>query len=68
MAEIKQVTVSEFAKAMNVSHDTVARWVKLGLVKGKKKNPFSAKNSPILIPVSEIKRVKQLATSTKPEG
>lgn len=52
---------------MNVSHDTVSRWVKLGLVKGKKKGPFPAKNSPILIPASELDRVKKLAEKNQIE-
>jgi helix-turn-helix protein len=60
MADRDVVTVTEFAAALNVSHDTVSRWVKLGKVKGKKKGPFPAKNSPILIPASELERVKNL--------
>jgi len=54
------ITTKEFAIALNVSHDTVARWVKLGLVKGKKKGPFPVKNSPFLIPASELERVRKL--------
>jgi predicted site-specific integrase-resolvase len=53
------MTTKEFAAALNVSHDTVSRWVRQGLVKGKKKSPFS-KNSPILIPATELDRVKKL--------
>jgi excisionase family DNA binding protein len=53
------MTVKEFADDLGVSHDTVTRWVRLGKVKGKKKSPFG-KNSPILIPSSELKRVKEL--------
>ncbi len=66
MTDTKVVTVNEFAAALNVSHDTVARWVKLGKVKGKKKGPFPAKNSPILIPASELERVKKLMD--EPQG
>jgi hypothetical protein len=34
--------------------------VRLGKVKGKKKGPFPGKTLPILIPVSELERVKKL--------
>jgi len=57
---IKKLTTYEFADALGVSRDTVERWVKLGKVKGQKKGPFPGKTSPIVIPVSELARVKKL--------
>jgi excisionase family DNA binding protein len=59
-----QDTTKEFANALGVSHDTVARWVKLGKVKGFKLGPFPGKTSPILIPAEEVKRVKKLQNDT----
>lgn len=56
----KQLTIKEAAEILGVSHDTVTRWVKTGKVKGTKKGPFPGRTSPILIPDSEIKRVKKL--------
>jgi excisionase family DNA binding protein len=56
----KQLTTQEAAEKLGVSHDTIARWVKTGKVKGSKKGPFPGRTSPILIPASEIERVKKL--------
>jgi excisionase family DNA binding protein len=54
------LSVVQFADALGVSRDTVERWVKLGKVKGFKLGPFPGKTSPILIPASEMERVKKL--------
>ncbi len=54
------ITVPEFAKRLGVARNTVSEWVKSGKVKGKKKGPFPGKTSPILIPASELERVKKL--------
>lgn len=54
------ITVPEFAAEMNVSRQTVSRWVQSGKVKGIKQGPFPGKTSPVLIPVSELERVKKL--------
>jgi len=54
------MTVPEFAAAMDVDRNTVTEWVRLGKVKGFKKDPFQAKTSPIYIPRSELERVKKL--------
>ena len=55
-----EMTIPEFAEELNVSRQTVTRWVQAGKVKGKKKGPFPGKTSPVLIPVSELERVKKL--------
>ena len=55
------LTIPQFAKAMHVSRITVSRWVKSGKVKAYKKGPFPGRTSPILIPASELERVKKLA-------
>jgi transposase len=54
------VSVKQFADEFNVSTDTVLLWVKSGKVKGSKKGPFPGRTSPILIPNSELERVKKL--------
>jgi len=54
------ITVPEFAEKLGVARNTVSQWVKSGKVKGTKKGPFPGKTSPILIPVSELERVKKL--------
>jgi len=53
------LTVPEFAAALDVDRNTVTKWVRLGKLKGKKKGPFPGKTSPILIPRSELERVKK---------
>lgn len=50
------LTVQEVAKKLNLSHDTVVRLVRSGVLKGKQKNPF-ARTSPFLIPVREVDRI-----------
>jgi excisionase family DNA binding protein len=54
------ITIKQFADALNVSRDTVERWVKAGKVKGSRKGPFPGRTSPILISASELDRVKKL--------
>ena len=54
------VTVPEFAEKVGVSRETVSRWVRLGKVKGFKKDPFQAETAPVFIPVSELERVLKL--------
>lgn len=57
-------TVKEFADALNVSHDTVTRWVRAGKVQGKKSGVFPGKTNAILIPASELTRVKKLMNAS----
>jgi len=57
---MKNISTREFADALGVSRDTVERWVKFGKVKGQKAGPFPGKTSSILIPASELERVKKL--------
>ena len=54
------ITIPEFAEQIGVNRTTVSRWVQSGKVKGIKQGPFRGKTSPILIPVSELERVKKL--------
>ena len=54
------LTTVQFANALGVSRDIVERWVKTGKVKGSKKGPFPGRTSPILIPASELERVKKM--------
>lgn len=54
------ITVPEFAEQIGVTRFTVTKWVKSGKVKGIKQGPFTGRTSPILIPVSELERVKKL--------
>lgn len=58
MAE--EVTTKQAAKVLGVSHDTIARWVKSGKIKARRKGLFPGKTSPILIPMSELARLKKL--------
>jgi len=53
------LTVPQFAAELKVDRNTVTEWVRLGKLKGKKKGPFPGKTSPILIPRSELERVKK---------
>jgi len=61
------ITIPEFAEQIGVDRNTVSRWVKSGKVKGTKKGPFPGKTSPILIPISELERVKKLMDG-EPQG
>jgi len=61
MNKTNDLTIPQFAKAMHVSRNTVSRWVRSGKVKARKKGPFPGKTSPVLIPASELERVKKLA-------
>jgi excisionase family DNA binding protein len=54
------LTTVQFANALGVSRDVVEKWVKTGKVKGSKQGPFPGRTSPILIPASEVERVKKL--------
>jgi excisionase family DNA binding protein len=60
MTKTDKLTVPEFAAELNVSRQTVSRWVQSGKVKGIKQGPFPGKTSPVLIPRSELERVKKL--------
>jgi excisionase family DNA binding protein len=57
---IKTVSVSQFAQMLGVSRDTIERMIKLGRLKAMRKNPLAGKTSSLLIPVSEVERVKKL--------
>lgn len=54
-----ELSIKEFAEKVSMSHDMVTRLWKKGTIKGRKKNPF-ARNSPVLIPSSELERVKKV--------
>lgn len=56
-----ELTTKQIAELLSVSHDTIARWVKLGKIKARRKGIFPGKTSPILIPKSEVARLKKLA-------
>jgi transposase len=60
------ISIREVADALGVSRDTVERWVKFGKVKGQKQGPFPGKTSPIMIPASELERVKKLMKQQQP--
>ena len=64
----QMITVQEFADEIGVARNTVSRWVQAGKVKGIKKGPFPGKTSPILIPISELERVKKLMEDGEPQG
>jgi transposase len=68
MKKTDTVTVQEFADEIGVARNTVSRWVQAGKVKGIKQGPFPGKTSPILIPVSELERVKKLMDEGEPQG
>jgi len=55
----QELTVQQFAKELHVSHDMVLDWVHAGKIKGRRRNPF-AKQSPFLIPASELEHVRKL--------
>jgi transposase len=65
MKQTDTVTVPEFAEEIGVARNTVTRWVQEGKVKGTKKGPFPGKSSPILIPRSELERVKKLMAANE---
>jgi hypothetical protein len=54
-----ELTVAEFAEAVELSHDTVLRGLHSGKIKGRKKNPLAQKTA-FLIPASELERFKKL--------
>lgn len=56
----KHLTTSQFADALGVSRDTVERMIKMGKIKAAKKNPIAGRTSPLLIPDTELVRVKKL--------
>jgi len=60
MTNTNALTIPQFAEELGVSRFTVQKWVQSGKVKGSKKGPFPGKTSPILIPASELERVKKL--------
>ena len=67
MSKNDTVTLSEFAEKIGMSRETVARWVRLGKIKGFKKDPFRAKTAPVFIPISELERVLKLIEENKNE-
>jgi len=54
------VTTVQFAEMLGVSRDTIERMIKLGKLKAVRKNPLAGRTSPLLIPASEVERVKRL--------
>jgi len=68
MKKTDTVTVTEFAEQAGVDRNTVTLWVRAGKVKGSKKGPFPGKTSPILIPRSELERVKKLISEGTGNG
>ena len=59
MKKEAQMTVKVFSEELGLSHDIITRWWRQGIIKGQKKNPF-ARNSPILIPSTELERIKKV--------
>ncbi|MCQ3938434.1 MAG: hypothetical protein DPW18_15505 [Chloroflexi bacterium] len=59
----KTLTIPEFAGALGVSRKTIERLIKSGKIKAAKKNPFGGRTSPLVIPASELERVKKLRDS-----
>ena len=49
----------EIAKLFSVSQKTVGDWIRNGDIKAKKKNPLR-RNSPYLVPKSEVERLLKL--------
>jgi excisionase family DNA binding protein len=45
---------------LGVSRDTIERMIKQGKLKATRKNPLAGKTSALLIPASEVERVKKL--------
>lgn len=63
---MKTVTISQFAESLGVSRDTIERMIKQNKIKAVKKNPLAGRTSPLLIPASELERVKKMQNvSTK---
>lgn len=58
------VTIPEFAEALGVSRATIERMIKKNKIKAVKKNPLAGRTSPLLIPASELQRVKKLQNVT----
>lgn len=56
----EDMTLRQFAEALDVSYWVAYGWVESGKVKGQKKGPFPGKTSPIFVSRSEFERVKQL--------
>jgi excisionase family DNA binding protein len=54
------VTIAQFAEMLGVSRDTVERMIKQRKLKAAKKNPLGGRTSPLVIPASEVERVKKL--------
>ncbi len=54
------VTIPEFAEALGVSRTTIERMIKNKQIKAVKKNPLAGRTSPLLIPASELERVKKM--------
>lgn len=57
------LTVSEAAKELNLSPDTIRRWAKKGLIKDKR-----SEQNHRLFDIEELKRAHQKYFSTEPEG
>jgi excisionase family DNA binding protein len=56
----KTVSTTQFAEMLGVSRDTIERMIKQGKLKATRKNPLAGKTSALLIPASEVERVKKL--------
>jgi excisionase family DNA binding protein len=52
----KQLTIPEFADAVNVNRKTIEREIRRGNIKAARKNPLAGRTSPFLIPASELAR------------
>jgi len=56
----KTLTIPEFAEALGLSRTTIQRMIKDSKIKAVKKNPLAGRTSPLLIPASELERVKKM--------
>lgn len=56
----KNITIPQFAVELGLSRTTIERMIKSNKIKAVKKNPLAGRTSPLLIPASELERVKAL--------
>lgn len=60
----KELTTKQAAEILGVSHDTIARWVKLGRLKARKAGVFPGRTSPILILAADVERLRKMSNVT----
>lgn len=55
-----EYTVKQVADALGVSHNTVSRWINLGLIQARQHGLFPGKTSKFFISQKEFDRLKKL--------